>query len=223
MSTKCTSNHRKRCQLSPTSRERTNEVRRLWYKRNKDAINDHRRFVYHSRKTGIHISNELPHSHKYRSLADIMQRTFPITVSFPEYFPNQNVSPLIHPPDMNVFFRQPFPFPKDHPSQSKHIDANYHPSSNANACFDNGVREEDMHLQLTQIIPEITPSEGNLHFQVSLLDPQIVPSEVIGDNNIPPVRIVSSFNNPPLQANVVPPTESIIPHIISLGTTKVFQ
>lgn len=79
-----------------------------------------------------------------------------------------------------------------------------------------------MHLQLTQIILEITPFEGNLHFQVSLLDPQIVPSEVIGDNNIPPAGIVSSFNNSPLPENVVPPTESIIPHTIYLGTTKVF-
>ena len=88
MSTECTSNRRKKRQLSPTSRDRSNELRRLWYQRNKDSINDHRRFVYHSRKTRIHISNELPHSRKYQSLADIMQRTFPITVSFPKYFPN---------------------------------------------------------------------------------------------------------------------------------------
>ena len=105
-----------------------------------------------------------------------MQRTFPITVSFPEYFPNQNVSPLIHPPDMNVFFHQPFLFPEDHPSKSKHTHDNFQPSSNADICSEIGAREENMHLQVTQIIPKIEPSEGNLHFQVSHLNPQIAPS-----------------------------------------------
>ena len=222
MSTECTSNRRKKRRLSLASRERANEVRRLWHQRNKDAINDRRRSVYHSKKTGIHIADELPHSHKYRSSVDIMQKTFPITVSFPEYFPNQNVSPLIHPLDMNSFFRQLFPFPKDHPSKSKHTHDNFQPSSNADVCFEIGAREEDMHLQVAKIIPEIEPSKRNLHFQVSHLNPQIAPSEAIGDNNIPPIGIVSSFHHPPLQANVVPPTESIIPHTISLGTTKVF-
>ena len=72
------------------------------------------------------------------------------------------------------------------------------------------------------MIPEIPPSEGNLHFQVAELNPQIPPSEVIGDNNILPPPIVSSFNHPPLEDNVVPSIESLIPHTISLGTTKVF-
>ena len=222
MSIECTSNRRKKHQLSPTSCERTNEVRRLWYQRNKDAINYRRRSVYHSKKNGIHIADELPHSRKYRSLADIMQRTFPIVVSFLEYFPSQIVSPLIHPPSMNVFFHQLFPFPEDHPSKSKHTHDNFQPSSNADVCSEIGAKEEDMHLQVAQIIPEIEPSERNLHFQVSHLNPQIAPSEVIGDNSIPPVRIVSSFDHPPLQTNVVPPIESIIPLTISLGTTKVF-
>ena len=83
MSTECTNISCKKCQLSPASRERTNELCRLWYQQNKDAINEHRRSVYHRRKTGFHIVDEFPHSRKYGSLADIMQRTFPITVSFP--------------------------------------------------------------------------------------------------------------------------------------------
>ena len=39
----------------------------------------------------------------------------------------------------------------------------------------------------------------------------------------PRPNIDSSFHNPHSEENVAPPTESIIPHTISLGTTKVFQ
>ena len=135
MSTECASISRKKRKLSPALHERTNDLRPLRYQQNKDAINEHRRFVYHRRKTRFHIAYEFPHSHKYGSLANIMQRTFPITVSFLEYFPNHNVSPLIHLPDMNFFLSQPFPFPEDHLHENNLTNNNFHPSSTANVCF----------------------------------------------------------------------------------------
>ena len=42
MSTEGTSNHSTKCNRSPTSCERANERQRLWYQRNKDAINERR-------------------------------------------------------------------------------------------------------------------------------------------------------------------------------------
>lgn len=111
MSIECTSNHCKKCQLFLASCERTNELCHLWYQWNKDAINECRRSEYHRRTTGIHIANEFPHNRKYQSLVDIMQRTFPIIISFSKYFSNLNFSPLIDPLDMYVFFQELFPIP----------------------------------------------------------------------------------------------------------------
>ena len=50
---------------------------------------------------------------------------------------------------------------------------NFNPSNNANLSLENEAREEYMHLEVAQIIPEIAPSEENMHVEVAQLNPQI--------------------------------------------------
>ena len=57
---------------SLTTCERRNEIRRLQYQQNKDAINERRRALYHTRTTQNNIQNDYLNSRKYRSLAAIM-------------------------------------------------------------------------------------------------------------------------------------------------------
>jgi len=68
---------------SLTSRERINQLRQLRYDQNRDEINEHRTCLYHRRRTSNVVPNQLPGSHKYRSMADIMQTKFPINVYSP--------------------------------------------------------------------------------------------------------------------------------------------
>ena len=94
MSTKGTSKNSTKHNRSPTSRERENERQRLWYQRNKDAINEHRRLLYHRRNRESTIEIDFSISHKYHNLVDIMQRKFPMNVSFPESFHNPHISTI---------------------------------------------------------------------------------------------------------------------------------
>ena len=83
---KCT---RKRNQ-SPASRDKSNESRRIRYQKNKDTVNEHRRARYHRRTSETTLKNYFMIPRKYRTMDDIMERTFPPDSSLPEYAPRQH-------------------------------------------------------------------------------------------------------------------------------------
>ena len=72
MSTEGTSKRIMKQNHSMTTCERRNEILRLWYQQNKDAINERRRALYRTRTTRNNIENDFLDSLKYRSLAAIM-------------------------------------------------------------------------------------------------------------------------------------------------------
>jgi hypothetical protein len=91
MSTEGIGKHSTKHNKSQTSCERANEHQHLWYQRNKDAINQRRRLLYHRRTRESATDIDFPNSRKYRSLAHIMEITFPMNVSFHASFHNTNI------------------------------------------------------------------------------------------------------------------------------------
>ena len=59
MSSEGTSKRTRKRNLSPASRDRSNESRRLRYQKNKDTINEHRRAIYHRITTRTTLQNYL--------------------------------------------------------------------------------------------------------------------------------------------------------------------
>ena len=92
MSTEGTSKRSMKRTHSPKTCERRNEIRRLRYQQNKDAINERRRALYRTRTTRNNIENGFLDSRKYRSLAAIMRTTIHVDVSFPQNFHTLDIS-----------------------------------------------------------------------------------------------------------------------------------
>ena len=90
MSYEGTSKRTRKWNLSPESHDRSNESRCLPYQQNKDTINEHRRATYHRRTTESTLQNNFMIPHKYRTMDDIMERTFPIDSSLSESTPPQH-------------------------------------------------------------------------------------------------------------------------------------
>lgn len=90
MLSKGTSKRTRKQNWSPESRERSNEIGRLWYQQNKDAINEHRRATYHTRTSESTLENGFIIPRKYSTMDDIMERTFPIASSLSQYAPRQH-------------------------------------------------------------------------------------------------------------------------------------
>jgi hypothetical protein len=215
MSTEGTSKRSTKHNRSPTSRERANERQRLWYQRNKDAINQRRRLLYHRRTRESNTDIDFPHSRKYRSLADIMQRTFPMNVSFPESFHNPHISTIPQSSNNIHFIGQTSLFPEDHHVHRIPTNGNLHTSANGSESIENEAIVQNMQDRVTDVIQEQVPST-EVHVRHVL-------SRLLQNLQTPPANIAPSFHNHHSVQSVVPPTESIIPHTISLGTTKVFQ
>ena len=90
MSSEGTSKHTRKMNKSPASRDKSNESRRLRYQQNKDTINEHRRAKYHRRMTETTLQKDFMVPPRYRTMDDIMERTFPLGSSLPEYAPHQH-------------------------------------------------------------------------------------------------------------------------------------
>jgi len=215
MSTQGTSNRSTKRIRSPASRERANALRRLRYQENKDAINERRRLLYRRRVRENTTETDFSISRKYRSLADIMQRTFPINVSFLEPFHNPTISTIPQYSNNLNFIGETYHIPEDHHVHRLCTNENLHTSTNGSASLDHGVRTQNMQDRVTNVIPENVPST-EVPVRRAL-------ARLLENLRTPRPIIDSSFHNPHSEENVAPPTESIIPHTISLGTTKVFQ
>ena len=83
----------------------------------------------------IVMQNEFPNSHKYWSLALIMQITFPIDVSFPEYFSSQNIFIVPQSPNDNIFSEEKSDVCED---RTHNLDTkkNYESSTTTNQTFE---------------------------------------------------------------------------------------
>ena len=215
MSTEGTSNRSTKRNRSPTSRQRANERQRLWYQRNKDAINERRRLLYHRRTRESTIEIDFPIRRKYRNLVDIMQMTFPMNVSFLEYFHNPNNSTIPHYSNNIHFIGETSRISEDHHLHRLPTNDNLHTSTIGSASLEHGATTQNMEARLTDVIPEQAPFTD--------VPVRHVISRLLENLRTPPSNIASSFHNPHSIENVAPRTESIIPHTISLGTTKVFQ
>ena len=90
MSSEGTSKRTRKRNQSPASRDKSNESRRLWYQQNKGTINEHRRARSHRRTTETTLKNDFMVPNRYRTMDDIMERTFPLSSSLPEYAPRQH-------------------------------------------------------------------------------------------------------------------------------------
>jgi hypothetical protein len=137
---KCSTKHNR----SLTSRERDNELCRLRYQQNKDAINERRRLLYRRRVRENTTETDFPISRKYHSLADIMQRTFPINVSFLEPFHNPNISTIPQYSNNLNFIGETSRIPEDHHVHRLCTNENLHTSTNGSASLDHGVMTQNM-------------------------------------------------------------------------------
>ena len=84
MSSKGTSKHTRKHNMSRASRDRSNESHHLRHQQNKDIINEHWRDTYHTRMSETTLQNYFMISCKYHTMDDIMERIFPLDSSFPE-------------------------------------------------------------------------------------------------------------------------------------------
>jgi hypothetical protein len=213
MSTEGTSKRSTKRTRSPTTCERRNEIRRLRYQQNKDAINERRRALYRTRTTRNNIENGFLDSRKYRSLAAIMRTTIPVDVSFPQNFHTLDISYVPQSHNNVVFIAETSHVPKDDHVQNLDSNENPQSSTNGNPRLQHEVRLENLHGRVVEDIENIGPSEfvGDSNFLANLVD------------NLQPlpagVGCVSPLPN--FRENIHPPTESI--RTISLGTTKVFD
>jgi hypothetical protein len=137
MSTENTSKCSTKRNRSPTSRDRANELCRLRYQQNKNAINECRRLVYRSTRDSSPVI-DFPISRKYRSLVDIMQRTFPINVSFPESFHNPYISFIPQTSNNIHFIRETSRILEDNHVHRLPTNDNLHTSRNGSASLENG-------------------------------------------------------------------------------------
>jgi hypothetical protein len=215
MSTENTSKCSTKRNRSLTSRDRANELRRLWYQQNKDAINERRRILYRRRTRDSSTGIDFPIIHKYHSLADIMQRTFPINVSFPESFHNPYIYFIPQSSNNIHFIRETSRILEDNHVHRLPTNDNLHTSRNGSASLEHGAMTENMQARVTDAISESVPSTEVLVRHVLAL--------FLENLQNPAANIGSSYHNPCSEENVAPPTTSIIPHTISLGTTKVFE
>jgi hypothetical protein len=159
MSTQGTSNRSTKCIRSPASRERANALRRLRYQENKYAINECRRVLYRRRVRENTIEKDFPISRKYRNLADIMQRTFPINVSFLESFHNPTISTIPQYPNNINFIGETYHILEDHHIHSLATNENLHTSTNGSASLDHGARAQNIQARVTDVIPQMPSTE----------------------------------------------------------------
>jgi hypothetical protein len=137
---------------SPTSCERRKKKFRLWYQQNKDKIHECKRALYHIRTTQNMIPNDFPNSCKYRSLVDIMRRTFPLDVSFQQSFQSQDISNIPQSPDNIVLFRETSHIWEDHHVENQATNDNLQCSSNENPTLLHAKRVQNLHGEVTDDI-----------------------------------------------------------------------
>ena len=127
MSTKGTSKRITKRTRFPKTCERINEIRCLQYQQNKDAINERRKALYHTRTTRNNIDIDFLDSPKYRSLVSIMRTTIHVDVSFPQYFHTLDISYVPQSYNNVVSIAETSHIPKDDHVQN--LDSNENPQS----------------------------------------------------------------------------------------------
>ena len=205
MSSEGTSKQIRKINLSPQSRERSNESRRLQYQQNKDAINESRRATYNRKTSEATLQKNSIVPRKYHTMDDIMERTFTVDSSLSGYAP----------PHHNLVVRCSYENVHNIGETScnreeRHIDIvdeNFHPNPSMCpiACFD-GQRLQNIH------------GGGNDDILCDDLDDSLLGHLF---DNLDPVARNKRPSNPASQSNVVPPRESIIPDSILRGTMEV--
>ena len=90
MSSEGKSRRTRKWNLSRASRDGSNERHNLWYQQNKVPINEHRRATYCRRTSEATIQNDFIIPRKYRTMDDIMERTFHVNSSLLGYAPPQH-------------------------------------------------------------------------------------------------------------------------------------
>ena len=208
MSSEGTSKRTRKRNKSPASRDKSNESRRLRYQQNKDTINEHRRAKYRRRTTETTLKNYFMVPPRYRTMDDIMERTFPLGSSLPEYAPRQHNF---------VFQRSPENYQNieetSHNREEHHVhnvDANVHPnpSVSAIASCEKGQRLQNIH------------GGGNDDIVCDALDDSLIGH--LFDNLDPAGRNIIS-SNLRSENNVVQRTETVIPDSSPRGTMEVIQ
>ena len=81
MSSQGTSMRTRKRTLSSQSHDTSNESRHLRYQQNKDAINEHKRATYNIKMSEVTLDNDFIIPRKYRTMDDIMERTFHVDSS----------------------------------------------------------------------------------------------------------------------------------------------
>ena len=130
--------------------------------------------MYRRRKTSNVVPDQLHGSRKYRSLADIMQTTFPINVYSPEDFSSHNTYATSHPPDNIVLVDQNYHVSEDTDLQSLPVNENHESSTNTNSVSRNVVMVANTDL-LDQMIVDLQhqPPTRELHPARHPLEPNV--------------------------------------------------
>lgn len=126
MSSEGTSKCARKRNQSPASHDKSNESHHLRYQQNKETINEHRRATYHRRTSEKYLQNYFIIPHKYRTMDDIMERTFPLDSSLPEYAPHQHSFVFRCSPKNFHNIGETYRNREEH--HIDNVDANFHPN-----------------------------------------------------------------------------------------------
>jgi len=179
----------------------------LWYRQNKDAINEHRRAAYKIKTSEGTLQNDSIVPCKYRSMNDIMERTFPVVSSLSGYAPPQH-SLVVQISFENVHNTGETSFkPEECHIYIVHSNVRPNPCVCPIACSD-GQRLQISHGRGNEDILCDDLNDSALGHLFDNLDST-------ARNKRP--------SNPTSQSNVVPPRELVIPDGILHGTMEVTQ